>query len=84
MRPDQVAEGFIQSGLENVKGCEDCLASLWATRSGFDCPHNKKPFPASSQNLSCFNYHNKHVSVVGNTFCHVGPDISGALSASDF
>lgn len=42
MRPDQVAEGFIQSGLENIKGCEDCLASLWATHSGFDCPHDKK------------------------------------------
>ena len=83
VRPDQVAQGFIQSGLENLcEGCEDCIASLGNLFQGLVVL--TVHVPVSSQNPSCFNYHKKRVSVVGNAFCHVGPGISGALSASDF
>lgn len=84
MRLDRVAKGFIQSGLENLKGCKDCTASLGNLFQGSIVLTIKKLFPVSSQNLCWFNYHKKHVSVAGNTFSHAGPDISGALNASSF
>lgn len=77
MRPDQVAQSFIQSDLENLRGYEDCTTPLGNLFQGLIVFTIKKLFPVSSQNLSCD-------SVVGNTFCHVGPGISGALSTSDF
>lgn len=54
IRPKQVAQGFILSGLENLQGW-----SLYnfsgQTAWLLDCPHGEKDFPKCSLNLCCFN-----------------------------
>lgn len=50
MRLDRVAKGFIQSGLENLKGCKDCTASLGNLFQGSIVLTIKKLFPVSIKN----------------------------------
>lgn len=54
IRPNQVAQGFILSGLENLQGWRLHNFS-GQTAPLLDCPHDEEDFPKSTLNLCRFN-----------------------------
>lgn len=54
IRPNQVAQGFIPSDLENLRGWRLYNFS-GQTAALLDSLHGKKDFPKSTWNLCCFN-----------------------------